>query len=152
MREVLNYSDFRWHSAGTYDVKTKTGGPFGTIRHPDELKHEANNGLDIAVRLLEPIKEQFPVLSYADFYQVYKFLNLRTKSFSLCLTSSNCCLFFVYKLKLAGVVAVEVTGGPDIPFHPGRQVIISNMDFHFSPHKKVCMYIKSVLRTDLSLA
>ncbi|KAG8376510.1 hypothetical protein BUALT_Bualt09G0070900 [Buddleja alternifolia] len=81
----------RWHSAGTYDWKTKTGGPFGTIRHPDELSHEANNGLDIAVRLLEPIKQQFPILSYADFYQ------------------------------LAGVVAVEVTGGPEIPFHPGRQ-------------------------------
>ncbi|KAH9671881.1 L-ascorbate peroxidase 2 [Citrus sinensis] len=58
-----------WHSAGTYDVNTKTGGPFGTIRHPDELAHEANNGLDIAVRLLEPIKQQFPILSYADFYQ-----------------------------------------------------------------------------------
>ncbi|XP_021289229.1 L-ascorbate peroxidase 2, cytosolic [Herrania umbratica] len=79
-----------WHSAGTFDVNTKTGGPFGTIRHPDELAHDANNGLDIAVRLLEPIKEQFPILSYADFYQ------------------------------LAGVVAVEVTGGPEIPFHPGR--------------------------------
>lgn len=61
---------WRWHSAGTYDVNTKTGGPFGTIRHPDELAHEANNGLDIAVRLLEPIKQQFPILSYADFYQV----------------------------------------------------------------------------------
>lgn len=60
----------RWHSAGTFDVKTKTGGPFGTIRHPAELAHEANRGLDIAVRLLEPIKEQFPILSYADFYQV----------------------------------------------------------------------------------
>ncbi|GAY50317.1 hypothetical protein CUMW_125660 [Citrus unshiu] len=82
-----------WHSAGTYDVNTKTGGPFGTIRHPDELAHEANNGLDIAVRLLEPIKQQFPILSYADFYQ------------------------------LAGVVAVEVTGGPEIPFHPGRPVL-----------------------------
>lgn len=62
---------YRWHSAGTYDVKTKTGGPFGTIRHKEELSHGANSGLDIAVRLLEPIKEQFPVLSYADFYQVY---------------------------------------------------------------------------------
>lgn len=80
-----------WHSAGTYDVKTKTGGPFGTIRNPEELSHEANAGLIIAVRLLEPIKEEFPILSYADFYQ------------------------------LAGVVAVEVTGGPDIPFHPGRK-------------------------------
>ena len=60
----------RWHSAGTFDVKTKTGGPFGTIRPSAELAHGANNGLDIAIRLLEPIKEQFPILSYADFYQV----------------------------------------------------------------------------------
>lgn len=80
-----------WHSAGTFDVHSKTGGPFGTIKNQQELAHYANNGLDIAVRLLEPIKEQFPILSYADFYQ------------------------------LAGVVAVEVTGGPEIPFHPGRQ-------------------------------
>ncbi|GAV71372.1 peroxidase domain-containing protein [Cephalotus follicularis] len=80
-----------WHSAGTFDVKTKTGGPFGTMKHGDELAHEANNGLDIAIRLIEPIKEQFPIISYADFYQ------------------------------LAGVVAVEVTGGPEIPFHPGRE-------------------------------
>ncbi|GAB4831320.1 L-ascorbate peroxidase 2, cytosolic [Ancistrocladus abbreviatus] len=77
-----------WHSAGTFDVKTKTGGPFGTIGH--ELSYESNMGLDIAVRLLEPIKEQFPILTYGDFYQ------------------------------LAGVVAVEITGGPEIPFHPGR--------------------------------
>lgn len=61
---------YRWHSAGTFDVKTKTGGPFGTMKHPAELAHGANNGLDIAVRLLEPIKEQFPILSYGDFYQV----------------------------------------------------------------------------------
>ncbi|CAL9123416.1 unnamed protein product, partial [Musa textilis] len=80
-----------WHSAGTYDVSTKTGGPFGTMRFAAELAHGANNGLDIALRLLEPIKEQFPTLSFADFYQ------------------------------LAGVVAVEVTGGPEIPFHPGRE-------------------------------
>nr|AAC08576.1 ascorbate peroxidase [Zantedeschia aethiopica] len=80
-----------WHSAGTYDVSTRTGGPFGTMRFQAELAHGANNGIDIAVRLLEPIKEQFPILSYADFYQ------------------------------LAGVVAVEVTGGPEIPFHPGRE-------------------------------
>ncbi|KAK8303275.1 hypothetical protein V6Z11_D04G139900 [Gossypium hirsutum] len=71
-------------------LRLATGGPFGTIRHRDELAHEANSGLDIAVRLLEPVKEQFPILSYADYYQ------------------------------LAGIVAVEVTGGPEIPFHPGR--------------------------------
>ncbi|KAM7257920.1 hypothetical protein ACFE04_013661 [Oxalis oulophora] len=80
-----------WHSAGTFDYKSKTGGPFGTMKQDAELAHGANNGLDIAVRLLEPIKQQFPIISYADFYQ------------------------------LAGVVAVEVTGGPEIPFHPGRE-------------------------------
>jgi len=80
-----------WHSAGTYDVNTKTGGPFGTMRYKAEQGHSANNGLDIAVRLLDPLKEQFPILSYGDFYQ------------------------------LAGVVAVEITGGPDVPFHPGRE-------------------------------
>lgn len=79
-----------WHAAGTYDVHTRTGGPFGTIRNQHELAHEANRGLDIAIRLLEPIKEMFPIITYADFYQ------------------------------LAGVVAVEITGGPEIPFHPGR--------------------------------
>lgn len=80
-----------WHSAGTYDVKTKTGGPFGTMKQKTELAHDANNGLIIAVNILEPVKELFPILSYGDFYQ------------------------------LAGVVAVEVTGGPDVPFHPGRK-------------------------------
>ncbi|KAI5584404.1 hypothetical protein BDE02_06G078500 [Populus trichocarpa] len=59
-----------WYSAGTFGVKTKTDGPFGTMRYSAELAHGANNGLDIAVRLLEPIKEQFPILSYADFYQL----------------------------------------------------------------------------------
>lgn len=60
----------RWHSAGTFDVSSRTGGPFGTMKHQSELAHGANAGLDIAVRLLEPIKEEFPTLSYADFYQV----------------------------------------------------------------------------------
>ncbi|GLT43257.1 hypothetical protein SLA2020_374980 [Shorea laevis] len=81
-----------WHSAATFDVKTKTGCPSsGTMKYPAELAHGANNGPDIALRLLESLKEQFPMLSYADFYQ------------------------------LAGVVAVEVTGGPEVPFHPGRE-------------------------------
>ncbi|KAG9129581.1 hypothetical protein Leryth_014436 [Lithospermum erythrorhizon] len=80
-----------WHSAGTYDQATKSGGPFGTMRFKNEQCHGANNGIEIAVKLLEPIKEQFPILSYADIYQ------------------------------LAAVVAVEITGGPDVPFHPGRE-------------------------------
>ena len=60
----------RWHGSGTYDQESKTGGPLGTIRFGQELAHGANAGLQIAVNLLEPIKEQFPDLSYADFYTV----------------------------------------------------------------------------------
>lgn len=51
-------------------MSSKTGGPFGTMKTPAELSHAANAGLDIAVRMLEPIKEEIPTISYADFYQV----------------------------------------------------------------------------------
>jgi len=37
---------------------------------PAELAHRAKAGLDISVRLLKPIKEQSPILSYANVYQV----------------------------------------------------------------------------------
>jgi len=40
------------------------------MKNPAEQAHGANAGLDIAVRLLEPVKEEFPILSYADLYQV----------------------------------------------------------------------------------
>jgi len=29
---------------------------------------------------------------------------------------------WICAIQLAGVVAVEVTGGPEVPFHPGRKV------------------------------
>ncbi|OAY60887.1 probable L-ascorbate peroxidase 3, peroxisomal [Manihot esculenta] len=80
-----------WHDAGTYDAKTKTGGPNGSIRNEKEYKHEANNGLKIAIDLMEEIKAKHPKLTYADLYQ------------------------------LAGVVAVEITGGPTIDFVSGRK-------------------------------
>ncbi|XVF15944.1 hypothetical protein REPUB_Repub09cG0199500 [Reevesia pubescens] len=80
-----------WRDAGTYDAKTKTGGPNGSIRHDHELKHSANSGLKIAVELCEEVKARHPEITYADLYQ------------------------------LAGVVAVEVTGGPTIDFVPGRK-------------------------------
>ncbi|KDP24002.1 hypothetical protein JCGZ_25390 [Jatropha curcas] len=80
-----------WHDAGTYDAKNKTGGPNGSIRNEIEYKHEANKGLKIAIDLCEEIKAKNPKITYADLYQ------------------------------LAGVVAVEVTGGPTIHFVPGRK-------------------------------
>ncbi|KAF4377619.1 hypothetical protein G4B88_006899 [Cannabis sativa] len=80
-----------WHDAGTYDVNTKTGGPNGSIRNEHELGHGANSGLKIAISLCEEVKSKHPKITYADLYQ------------------------------LAGVVAVEVTGGPTIDFVPGRK-------------------------------
>lgn len=61
------------------------------MKNPAEQAHGANAGLDIAIRLLEPIKEQFPTLSYADFYQV-TFLRLQFHSpdtHSPCSRSNN---------------------------------------------------------------
>ena len=50
-----------WHSSGTYDKMTKTGGNGGgTIRFKEELAHGGNAGLDKAVKRLEPIKKRHP--------------------------------------------------------------------------------------------
>ncbi|XP_062176937.1 L-ascorbate peroxidase 3 [Alnus glutinosa] len=80
-----------WHDAGTYDVNTKTGGPNGSIRSEEEYSHGSNNGLKKAIDWCEEVKSKHPKITYADLYQ------------------------------LAGVVAVEVTGGPTIDFVPGRK-------------------------------
>ncbi|KAL6210114.1 hypothetical protein ACLB2K_021052 [Fragaria x ananassa] len=80
-----------WHDAGTYDAKTKTGGPNGSIRNEEEYTHGANSGLKKAVDFCEEVKSKHPGITYADLYQ------------------------------LAGVVAVEVTGGPPVDFTPGRK-------------------------------
>jgi len=80
-----------WHTAGTYDKATNTGGSSGgTIRFRPESDHGANAGLKVARDLLEPIKQQHPGISYGDLYT------------------------------LAGAVAIEELGGPKIPWRPGR--------------------------------
>ncbi|KAL5186906.1 L-ascorbate peroxidase, cytosolic [Glycine soja] len=68
---------------------------YGTLLEPLTRAQTLVDPSDIAIRLLEPLKAEFPILSYADFYL------------------------------LASVVAVEVTGGPEVPFHPGREVLCS---------------------------
>ncbi len=84
-----------WHSSGTYDKITKTGGSFkGTIRFKEELAHGANRGLDSAVAWLEPVYKKYNKnsdLSYADLYT------------------------------LAGVVAIKTLGGPTITWRAGRK-------------------------------
>jgi cytochrome c peroxidase len=79
-----------WHDAGTYDKASHTGGPQATMRFSPVKDHGANNGLDLARGLLEPIKSKYPDVTYADLWS------------------------------LAGVVAIEATGGPKIPWRAGR--------------------------------
>jgi cytochrome c peroxidase len=80
-----------WHSAGTFCKATKTGGSDGaTMRFEPEISWGANAGLAYAQSLLEPIKKQFPQVSYSDLW-----------------------IF-------AAGVAIEEMGGPVIPFVPGR--------------------------------
>lgn len=61
-----------WHSSGTYDQMTKTGGSgSGSIRFKEELAHGGNAGLaDTAVKWMEPIHAKYADsgLSYADLY------------------------------------------------------------------------------------
>ena len=80
-----------WHSSGTYDKMTKTGGNGGgTIRFKEELAHGGNAGLDKAVKRLEPLKKKHPEISWADL------------------------------IAFVGVVAIETMGGPQINFSYGR--------------------------------
>jgi len=80
-----------WHASGTYSKYDKTGGSNGgRIRFAPESKWGANAGLDLFVKLLEPIKARFPGITYADLYT------------------------------LAGAVAIEHMGGPKINWKPGR--------------------------------
>lgn len=80
-----------WHSSGTYDAATGTGGSNGaTMRFNPESGHTANNGLRSGRDFLEPVKAQFPWISYADLWT------------------------------LAAVCAVQEMGGPTVPWRPGR--------------------------------
>jgi L-ascorbate peroxidase len=64
-----------WHDSGTFDVNIheawpKAGGAIGSIRFEPEINHGANAGLAGAIKLLEPVKEAYPGVSYADIFQM----------------------------------------------------------------------------------
>jgi len=81
-----------WHTSGTWCKKTKTGGSTGaTMRFKPESSDEANAGLEKAIAFLEPIKEKFPEVSYADLW-----------------------IF-------SGIVALEEMGGPHVEMRWGRK-------------------------------
>eukprot|EP01130_Rhizamoeba_saxonica_P000145 TRINITY_DN10158_c0_g1_i1.p1 TRINITY_DN10158_c0_g1~~TRINITY_DN10158_c0_g1_i1.p1 ORF type:complete len:287 (-),score=91.55 TRINITY_DN10158_c0_g1_i1:47-907(-) len=80
-----------WHDAGTYCKHSQTGGSHGTMQFPGNGDHGANAGLNIARELLQEIYEAHKgEVSLADLWQ------------------------------FAAVVAIEVMGGPKIPFRFGR--------------------------------
>ncbi|CAD0052390.1 unnamed protein product [Aureobasidium pullulans] len=58
-----------WHASGTYDAETKTGGSNGaTMRFPPEGDHGANAGLHAARDFLDPVKKEFPWITYSDLW------------------------------------------------------------------------------------
>ncbi|KAJ4965048.1 hypothetical protein NE237_016897 [Protea cynaroides] len=83
-----------WHDAGTYDKNIEEwpqrGGANGSLRFEVELNHAANAGLVNALKLLQPIKDKYPSVTFADLFQ------------------------------LASATAVEEAGGPKIPMKYGR--------------------------------
>ncbi|EOA35182.1 hypothetical protein CARUB_v10020327mg [Capsella rubella] len=88
-----------WHDAGTYNKNIEEwpqrGGANGSLRFEPELKHAANAGLISALKLIQPIKDKYPNISYADLFQ------------------------------LASATAVEEAGGPDIPMKYGRVDVVA---------------------------
>lgn len=50
---------------------------------------------------------------------------------------------FIFVDKLAGVVAVEITGGPDVPFHPGREV--NRLTYFVSDSNRLVIFIVTVV-------
>ncbi|SPN96915.1 probable cytochrome-c peroxidase precursor [Cephalotrichum gorgonifer] len=80
-----------WHASGTYDVETGTGGSNGaTMRFAPESEHGANAGLKVARDFIEPIKQQFPWITYSDLWII------------------------------GGIAAIQEMQGPQLSFRPGR--------------------------------
>ena len=84
-----------WHDSGTHDKNVTgewpaQGGAIASIRFEPEILHGANKGLVNAIQLLEPVKEKYPDVSYADIFQ------------------------------MASARAIELAGGPHIDMIYGR--------------------------------
>lgn len=80
-----------WHSAGTYDAVSDTGGSNGAgMRYEAEGGDPANAGLHHARLFLEPVKRLHTWITYSDLWT------------------------------LAGVTAIRAMGGPEIEWLPGR--------------------------------
>ncbi|RVX66489.1 putative heme-binding peroxidase [Exophiala mesophila] len=97
-----------WHSAGTFDKATHSGGSNGAgMRWESEGGDPANAGLQHARAFLEPIKHQFPWLTYSDLWT------------------------------LAAVVAIEAMGGPHIEWKGGRTDFADESDKRIPPRGRL---------------
>jgi len=86
-----------WHASGTFDKETGVGGSDGaTMRFDPESSDGANAGLNIMRDLLKPVQDEFPFVSTADIWT------------------------------RAGVFAIKMAGGPDVPFGYGRSDATDN--------------------------
>jgi L-ascorbate peroxidase len=80
-----------FHDAGTYDVKTNTGGAHGTVHLAEELQRGDNTGWgQPCIALLAEVKATYPTISWADL------------------------------IALGGAAAVQKSGGPVIEVGLGR--------------------------------
>lgn len=79
-----------WHDSGNYDKNFGNGGANGSIRFSKELAHGGNAGLKNALDLLDPIKQKYPDVGWADL------------------------------LQMASAAAIAASGGPTIPMRYGR--------------------------------
>ena len=81
-----------WHASGTYDAahEPRGGSNGATMRFAPEIDDPANAGLTIAQDLSQPVQRAFPDLSTADLWT------------------------------LAGCQAIQLMGGPAVPFCYGR--------------------------------
>ncbi|KAJ5623575.1 heme-binding peroxidase [Penicillium lividum] len=86
-----------WHSSGTYDLASDTGGSNGAgMRYEAEGGDPSNAGLQHGRAFLEPVKEKHPWITYSDLWT------------------------------LAGVVAIKELGGPEIPWQGGRTDLVDD--------------------------
>ena len=59
-----------WHSSGTYEASSGTGGSNGAgMRFQNEAADPENAGLNVARAFLEPVKRKFPEISYSGEYR-----------------------------------------------------------------------------------
>jgi L-ascorbate peroxidase len=79
-----------FHDAGTYDVRTHSGGAHGAIHLLGELSRSENSAMAVCVDLLAQAKAAYPSLSWADL------------------------------VALGGTAAVEACGGPTMRIGLGR--------------------------------